>query len=205
MEVKKVLNPLAPGQLLADLGIGSWDKESDLSVERSFGFTIENNTGLPKKVYFTPSLDPTDPTMVVRDGDIIANLTCTAIGIKSIAQFQRHISTKPSRLMSIQLESDSTAQLSQQLTLQTKGLFGDEQPRSINLSLFKSTSAFNNKLIVIKAPQMQLDIDTECGLVIPGLMIAGVPSPVTSTFTFYFGAIYSESEIMYKLGMNYGS
>lgn len=199
------IDPRSPQALLAVTGDYDFSTEKLLSMEQIAGQTFVNTSGGNLRVYFNGSYRPTNAAMIMRDGQICPGLFCSSTGERSVNDLVTWVNLHPIRVAGLQVESDNTAQLNQMLKVQTKVTFVDEPERNLAFSTAKSTSAANDKLIILKNPNFQFDVDTEISIVIPGVMNGEVPGSVTSTFTWSFGAYGSQSEQLFKLGKVYGT
>lgn len=189
--------------LLLDFGDAKViQNEAALANTRVFGFQIANSSGSNQKVFITPGYLNPVPDRVIRDGAIpfatnAVTLQCASTGDKTVKEFLAWIAQHPTRILWLQIESTHTQQLTQQLVIQTKNfLDGDAAPEKLTIGSFKSPNYNNDKLLQVKKPNWQFDVDTETSVIVPGV----ADTTVTSTFTFYFGGTFNQCELPWKLG-----
>lgn len=173
-------------------GAAHFGDEDSQSVNKPFSFTVTNNTGSNQLVYLTGCYLPTNSNRIITDGSIVyatgkTDLSAASTTTHTIAEFLEWIKWKPTRVSFLQITSDNSLQIQQQITIQEKSLYGNPQPINLALSAFTSPNYLNDKMIIVKRKGWQLDYFTEVSLTIPG---SGGSSPVATntTFNFYFGA-----------------
>lgn len=190
------------GSLLVDLGdAGSFQNEASLATKRVFGFTIANTNAAVQKVILTPSYVPSNANRVIRTGAIpyaggAVDLNANSVNDKTIEEILAFIGQHPTRINFIQVESSDAAQISQQMTITPKSIFSNPETETINLNSFKSPSYPNDKMVIVKKSNFQLDIDTEIAI--------NIPAGATTTITFYCGGVWNSAETLWKLGVAAG-
>ncbi|MCX6208373.1 MAG: hypothetical protein NTZ59_02430 [Bacteroidetes bacterium] len=175
---------------------GFADEAANMS-ERVFSVTVTNATTAQHVVSLFPSYFPENAKQLV-EGEIngIEGLEATVNGSVSIAQFKAAIARYPTRVLRLQVESTNRNALSKVLTLQEKDHFQKPAPRTINFSSFKSTTANDREMIIVKTP-FQLDGATEISYPIAARVSSDTPTEVT--FIFYCGAFYDEEMALDRL------
>ena len=184
-----------------DLGDQTFNEELALAASRNFGFVIENNTDADVTVVLFDDYKGAG-TNVITDGVVVANVTCTATGDKTVAEFKKFFAKKPARVVMTQLESTSENQLNKTLIINESSIFGDQTPEKVPLSLYKDPGYQNNKLININRPY-QLDDETQVSLVIPKRKAEG--NPTQTTVNLFFGAIYNQARALYEIAKMSGA
>lgn len=173
----------------------SFQTEQALMAERSFGFTITNDTGSDVTITLNDSYKGTG-TNVIADGTITTNVTGASTSDKTIAEFKKYFAKKPGRVLMTQIESSDEAQLAKSLVTQEVSIWGDQPVKKIPLAAYKSPNYQNNKLINVNKP-ISFDDETLITLIVPKRAAEG--SPTITTVTFFFGAVYNPALALYRL------
>jgi len=197
------------GDPFLDFDGNAVDFDNQAKFDKEFQVTVSNANTADQLVILNPSRNPSNPSRVVTDGNIAyasgaTDLTASgypdnhnaATGqLGPIKELQLFLKANPSRVLTVKVASNNSAQISKALTFTYRNVFA--QPASENISLNKYTDEYapNDKLVTVKK-EFQLDDDTELACVIPAAIGSG--NPTTTTFTFNFGASISLATALKK-------
>lgn len=173
----------------------SFADEKKLATKQSFGFTVTNTSGAQQKILINPSYIPSVTGRTITDGNIVyaagkTDLACASTNDHTVAEFLEFIKFHPIRVMYLQIKSTLASQLDQELIIQPKSLFGNDQPIKLLLQSFLDPKNYNDKLIIVDREDWQLDYDTE--------VFINIPDGASTTFTFYLGAYVNQARHLRK-------
>lgn len=173
---------------------------SEMANERQFQMILSNENAAAQTVILCPSYSPTNANRVIRDGAIPYAVGATdliAAGSPgTIAEFLEFIKQNPTRSVQFQFETNNSASLSQNMTMQHKAPWMKASGiQQINLSNNRTEFASNDKLITVKR-QTQFDHQTEIILTMAPRVAAGTPTTVT--ITWFIGGVYNIAKSLHK-------
>lgn len=165
------------------------DFKNQSKLDKVFKITVSNNNAADQLVIINPSRKPSYPLRVIQDGNIpyasgATDLTASG-SPNTIAELLAYIKDCPSRVLTVKVASNNSAQISNSLIITHRNVFAQPGSETINLDKYTDEYAPNDKLVTVKK-EFQLDNDTELGIVIPAAMTVG-SNPTITTFSFTFG------------------
>jgi len=174
---------------LIDFNNDAIDFNSQNKFDKIFKVTVINSGTSDQVVILNPSRKPSSPLRVIKDGVIAYTSGATDLNStgypNTIAELLAYLVEKPTRVVSLKIQSTNSAQLSQALTFTYRDVFATPGSERINLDKYTSEFAQNDKLITV-TKEFQLDNDTELSIVVPAAMSSS--NPTQTVFTFVFGA-----------------